>query len=74
MVDMLIGEVSGRLPLGRDSYESIKMKCEKTLGLLEEWKGVICGTDCDDFERQGGWERGRKLGHTEVAQQEWIWM
>lgn len=34
-----------RLPLGTDCYESIKEKCEETLRLLDEWKGVINSTN-----------------------------
>jgi hypothetical protein len=34
-----------RLPLGADCYETIKEKCEETLRLLDEWKGVINSTN-----------------------------
>ena len=34
-----------RLPLGVDCYDDVKAKCEETLKLLEEWKGVIRSTD-----------------------------
>ncbi|KAJ9142939.1 putative oxidoreductase YusZ [Pleurostoma richardsiae] len=38
-------DVPWRLPIGTDSYESIKEKCEDTLKVIEEWKDVITGTD-----------------------------
>jgi NAD(P)-dependent dehydrogenase (short-subunit alcohol dehydrogenase family) len=56
MVDVFTeegGEVPVRLPLGRDSYETIKRKCEETLGLLEGWRDVICATDHDDVGTLG---------------------
>jgi hypothetical protein len=38
-------EVPLRMPLGIDVYDDVKAKCEETLKLLEEWKGVIRSTD-----------------------------
>ncbi|KAI8961222.1 NAD(P)-binding protein [Daldinia sp. FL1419] len=40
-------EVPFRFPLGRDSYETIKGKCEETLLLLQDWQDVINSTDYD---------------------------
>ena len=51
-VDLIKGEgvAEGKtlptgLPLGSDVYGAIKMVCEGTLGMLEEWRDVICSTD-----------------------------
>ncbi|KAF2729578.1 NAD(P)-binding protein [Polyplosphaeria fusca] len=41
-------EVPFRVPLGIDSYDAIKEKCEETLKMLEEWKGVIQSTNYDE--------------------------
>lgn len=41
-----------RLPLGNDCYHLIKQKCEETLALLEEWKGISTSTDHDDVVKQ----------------------
>lgn len=40
-------DVPLRMPLGLDCYDEIKKKCEETLRLLEEWKGVIRSTDLE---------------------------
>ncbi|KAI0602069.1 hypothetical protein F4775DRAFT_588885 [Biscogniauxia sp. FL1348] len=40
-------EVPSRLPLGRDCYDTIKEKCEKTLAVLRDWESVIKSTDYD---------------------------
>lgn len=54
VVDLVRGEgvakdkdVPLRMPLGLDCYDEIKEKCEETLRLLEDWKGVIRSTDHD---------------------------
>ena len=38
-------EVPFRLPLGIDVFDDMKAKCEETLSLLEDWRGVIRSTD-----------------------------
>jgi hypothetical protein len=45
-------EIPVRLALGKDAYAGVRAKCEATLGLLEEWKEVSCGTDHDDVAAQ----------------------
>lgn len=40
-------EVPLRLPLGRDAVEEMRGKYEGMLGVMEEWKDVIEGTDID---------------------------
>ncbi|KAF2093275.1 NAD(P)-binding protein [Rhizodiscina lignyota] len=37
-----------RLPLGVDSFDDIKAKCEETLELLKEWEAVIRSTNYED--------------------------
>ncbi|KAL2817651.1 hypothetical protein BJX63DRAFT_440764 [Aspergillus granulosus] len=37
-----------RLPLGSDAIQIIGEDLERERGVLEEWKGVVTGTDCDD--------------------------
>ncbi|KAI1080025.1 NAD(P)-binding protein [Whalleya microplaca] len=55
IVDLVRGEgcaegkdLPFRLPLGTDCYDTIKEKCEETLHLLEEWKGIINSTNHQD--------------------------
>ncbi|KAK0283740.1 hypothetical protein LTR35_006199 [Friedmanniomyces endolithicus] len=40
-----------RMPLGIDCYDDIKAKCEETLRLLEDWRGVITSTDMSDGDQ-----------------------
>jgi hypothetical protein len=56
MVQLIIDVVNGegvakgkeiplRLPVGRDSLEAVRSRCEKTLELVKDWEDVICSTD-----------------------------
>ncbi|KAH8886425.1 NAD(P)-binding protein, partial [Thozetella sp. PMI_491] len=52
IIDLVRGEgcaanktVPFRIPLGTDSYDTIKDKCDESLKLLEEWKPTIVSTD-----------------------------
>ena len=54
MIDLVKGEgafkgkeVPERLPLGKDAVDIIRLKCEKTLKILNEWEGVSSSTDFD---------------------------
>lgn len=33
------------LPMGVDAFEAIRLKCEKTLRTLQDWKEISCSTD-----------------------------
>ncbi|KAF5015526.1 hypothetical protein F66182_13115, partial [Fusarium sp. NRRL 66182] len=52
MIDVLTGtgmaagkELPPRLPLGTDSLEAIRAKCEATLKICDEWEDLIKSTD-----------------------------
>jgi NAD(P)-dependent dehydrogenase (short-subunit alcohol dehydrogenase family) len=40
-------EVPMRVPLGKDAFETIRGKCEETMGLLGEWDGIANLTDLE---------------------------
>lgn len=52
MIDVLTGtgmaagkELPPRLPLGTDSLQAIRAKCEATLKICDEWEDIIISTD-----------------------------
>ncbi|KIV94992.1 hypothetical protein PV10_02701 [Exophiala mesophila] len=51
IIDVLTGatgkDIPIRLPLGPDSYDFIKGKCEGTVKLLDEWKDLTSSTNID---------------------------
>ncbi|KAK0634466.1 hypothetical protein B0T17DRAFT_502122 [Bombardia bombarda] len=40
-----LAEMPPRIPLGKDAYDMLKVKCDETLKILEGWKPVISGMD-----------------------------
>ena len=55
MIELVNGEGAAkekemplRLPVGMDSLEAVRARCEKTLELCKEWEDVICSTDVDE--------------------------
>ncbi|KAF9264384.1 putative short-chain oxidoreductase [Marasmius fiardii PR-910] len=57
MVDVVKGEgeAVGRpwplyLPLGVDSMEAMKNKCQRLLNTIEDWKDILTSTDHDDYQ------------------------
>ena len=54
MIDVVKGEgvakgkdMPKRLPLGTDALELVREKCVETLKTMDEWEGIIKGTDVD---------------------------
>ena len=59
MIDVLKGEgvakgrtMPKRLPLGLDTIESVKTRCNELIGIVNEWEDVIGSTNYDEENQE----------------------